>query len=57
MMQALRDVVNHEHFVDVEKERTRCFRCDALEDVVDEGVENGHRLVGDTSIGVDLLED
>ncbi len=25
--------------------------------VVDEGVEDGHRLVGDTSIGVDLLED
>ena len=29
----------------------------ALEDVVDEGVEDGHRLVGDTSIRVDLLED
>ena len=30
---------------------------DALEDVVDEGVEDGHGAVGDTSVGVDLLED
>ena len=29
----------------------------ALEDVVDKGVEDGHRLVGDTRIRVDLLED
>lgn len=33
------------------------FGGDALEDVVDEGVENGHGLVGDTGIGVDLLKD
>ena len=33
------------------------FTSDALEDVVDEGVHDGHRLVGDTSVGVDLLED
>jgi len=31
--------------------------CDALEDVVDEGVEDGHGTVGDTGVGVDLLED
>ena len=36
--------------------RTRCLGCDTLEDVVDERVEDGHRLVGDTSIGVHLLE-
>ena len=30
---------------------------DALEDVVDEGVEDRHRLVRDTRVGVDLLED
>jgi len=29
----------------------------ALEDVVDEGVENGHGAVGDTSVRMDLLED
>jgi len=29
---------------------------DALEDVVDEGVEDGHGTVGDTSVRVDLLE-
>ena len=29
----------------------------ALEDVVDKGVEDGHRLVGDTSVGMDLLKD
>ncbi len=33
------------------------FRCDALEDVVDEGVEDGHGAVGDAGVGVDLLED
>lgn len=29
----------------------------ALEDIVDEGVHDGHGLLGDTGIGVDLLED
>lgn len=28
-----------------------------LEDVVDERVQDGHSTVGDTSVGVDLLED
>lgn len=28
-----------------------------LEDVVDEGVQDGHGTVGDTSVRVDLLED
>lgn len=28
-----------------------------LEDVVDERVQDGHGTVGDTSVGVDLLED
>lgn len=28
-----------------------------LEDIVDERVQNGHGTVGDTSVGVDLLED
>jgi hypothetical protein len=30
---------------------------DALEDIVDEGVHDGHSLLGDTCVGVDLLED
>lgn len=30
---------------------------DALEDIVDEGVHDGHTLLGDTGIGVDLLQD
>jgi hypothetical protein len=29
---------------------------DALEDVVDEGVHDGHTLLADTGVGVDLLE-
>ena len=29
----------------------------ALEDIVDEGVHDGHTLLGDTGIGVDLLQD
>jgi len=33
------------------------FGGDALEDVVDEGAHNPHTLLGDTRIGVDLLED
>jgi len=34
-----------------------CLRRDALEDIVDERVEDGHGLVRDTRIRVDLLED
>lgn len=37
--------------------RTGCLSGDALEDVVDEAVQDSHRLVRDTGIGVDLLED
>jgi len=33
------------------------FGGDALEDIVDEGVHDGHTLLGDTGIGVDLFED
>jgi len=29
---------------------------DAVEDVVDEGVHHGHALLGDSSVGVDLLQ-
>ena len=36
---------------------TGSLSSNALEDVVDEGVEDGHRLVGDTRVRVDLLED
>lgn len=36
---------------------TRRLGGNTLEDIIDEGVENSHRLVGDTSIWVDLLED
>ena len=37
--------------------RTRCFCGNTLEDIIDEGVQDGHRLVRDTSVRVDLLED
>lgn len=33
------------------------LRSDTLENVVDERVQDGHGAVGDTSVGVDLLED
>jgi len=33
------------------------LRGDSVEDVVDEGVHDGHALLGDTGIGMDLLED
>jgi len=33
------------------------FERDAFEDVVDEGVHDGHALLGDARVGVDLLED
>jgi len=33
------------------------LRSDALEDVVDKRVQDGHGTVGDTSVRVDLLED
>ena len=31
--------------------------CNALEDIVDEGVHDAHGLAGDTSVGMDLLHD
>jgi hypothetical protein len=33
------------------------FSCNAFEDIIHKGVENGHRFVGDTGIRVYLLED
>ena len=36
---------------------TRCLRGNSLKDVIDETVEDGHSLVGNTRVGVDLLED
>ena len=33
------------------------FGGDSLKDIVDERVHDGHSLLGDTSIGVDLLQD
>ena len=33
------------------------FSGNALKDIIDEGVHDGHDLLGDTSIRVDLLED
>ena len=34
-----------------------CLSSDTLKDIVDEGVHDGHTLLGDTGIGVDLLQD
>lgn len=36
--------------------QARGLSCDPLEDVVDEAVHDGHGLPGDTSVGVNLLE-
>ena len=36
--------------------KTRRFTGDALEDVVDKAVHDAHGLAGDTSVGVDLLQ-
>jgi hypothetical protein len=33
------------------------FRSNTFKDIIDEGVQDGHGLVGDTSIGVNLLQD
>ena len=35
----------------------RCLSSDALEDIVDKRVQDGHGTVGDTGIGVNLLQD
>ena len=37
--------------------RTGRLGRDALEDIVDERVQDGHSLVRDTRVGVDLLQD
>ena len=37
--------------------QTGCLGSDALEDVVDKAVHDGHGLAGDSSVGVDLLQD
>lgn len=37
--------------------QTGSLGSDALEDVVDEGVHDGHSLAGNTSVWVDLLQD
>ena len=36
--------------------QTRSLKSQALEDIVDEGVQDGHASLGDTSVGVDLLQ-
>ena len=36
--------------------QTRGLQSDALEDVVDEGVQDGHATLGDTGVRVDLLQ-
>jgi hypothetical protein len=40
----------------VVRRKLGCLGGNALEDVVDEGVQDGHGTVGDTGVGVDLLE-
>ena len=37
--------------------KTGSFTGDSLKDVVDKGVHDAHGLAGDTSVGVDLLQD
>lgn len=43
--------------IDDHRRRTGSLGSDALKDIVDEAVEDRHGFVGDTSVGVDLLED
>jgi hypothetical protein len=38
------------------KLRTGGFGCNAFKDVIDKRVENSHGLVGDTGVGMHLLE-
>jgi len=44
------------HANSAKEKRTGSLGCDALEDIVDERVQDGHGLVGDTSVRVHLLE-
>jgi len=37
--------------------KLRGLGSNALEDIIDEGVQNGHGAVGNTSVGVNLLKD
>ena len=46
--------MSHEN--SAKEKRTGSLGCDALEDIVDERVQDGHGLVGDTSVRVHLLE-
>ena len=36
--------------------QTRSLKSQALEDIVDEGVQDGHASLGDASVGVNLLQ-
>ena len=38
------------------KQRTRGFSCNALENIINERVEDCHRFVGDTSVRMYLLQ-
>ena len=50
-------LVSHKQTTEPTSTRTGSLRRDTLKDVVDKRVEDGHGLVGDTRVGVDLLED
>ena len=51
------DLAGAESVALVVADKTGAFASDALEDVTDEGVHDAHALLGDASLGVDLLED
>lgn len=40
-----------------DKKLTRSLSSNTLKNIVDKAIQNGHRLVGDTRIGVNLLKD
>lgn len=40
-----------------ESQKMKAWRYDLIRLTIDEGVQDGHGTVGDTSVGVDLLED
>ena len=51
------DLAGGESVLLVVADEARALRSDLLENIVDEGVHDGHASLGDAGLGVDLLED
>jgi cyanophycinase-like exopeptidase len=57
MQRVLKQIISHDVCEEGKNELTGSLRGNTLKDVVDKRVKNGHSLVGDTSVGVNLLQD